>query len=91
MPTAADRAIRIVTSFQLSEEDEELGEELFDVVDEMVQNILLSSTPEELERAQMQIANTMIVMAALVDGLMDECPKDVVLAEIAELLTGSLP
>lgn len=67
-----------------------MGEELFVVVDDLVQAVINSKTPEELELAQTAISNTMIVLAALVDGLIDECPKDVQLSEIAELLTGSL-
>lgn len=89
-PTAADRAVAIVTSFQLSGEDEELGEELFDVVEDLVKAILLAQTEEELERAKTAISNTFIMMAAIVDGVIDECPKEFQLAEIASQFTGSL-
>lgn len=89
-PTAADRAVAIVTSFQLSDEDEELGEKLFEIVDDLVQAVLHATTPEDLERAQMAISNTFIMMAAIVDGVIGECPKDVQLHEIASTFTGSL-
>lgn len=90
VPNAADRAIAIVTSFQLSADDEELGEELFEVLDDLVRPIVAAESAEDLTAAQEALSNTVIVLAALIDGLMYHCDKEVQLPDLAAQLTGSL-
>lgn len=89
-PSAADRAIAIITSFRLSDEDDEVGEEMFEILDDLGRAIHQAETIEQLEQSCEALSNTVIVLCALIDALIDHCPKDVELSGLAQQLTGSL-
>lgn len=95
---AIERAIAIITAFCTTIEsdsfDEEAGEALFDIIDDLERPLLNASTDEEEEVAREAFSKTIIALAAMINSLLcalvDETDKFDVLAGIAEQLYRSM-
>lgn len=95
---AIERAVSIVTAFNIAAEDDgdDAGEVIFEIVDELLGRFGRATTDREIELARNEMHKTFMAMASITEALLSDCAdlhdidKFDLIGGVAQSLYGSI-